>query len=186
VSDEASAPVEHVVLVDQSGRPAGSAPKSEVHTADTRLHLAFSVYVFDPAGRLLVTRRALSKLTWPGVWTNSCCGHVRPGEAPVDAARRRLHEELSLTPTSLDVVLPDFAYRATSPEGIVENEICPVYVARVEQDPVLDPDEVVEWAWTNWDAFRSVAELTPWALSPWSVLQTAQLPPDPVGDAVTA
>lgn len=176
-------PLEHVVLVDRSGRPSGSMPKSEVHTADTPLHLAFSVYVFDAAGRLLVTRRALSKLTWPGVWSNSCCGHVQPGEAPAEAARRRLREELSLAPTSLHVVLPEFAYRATSPEGIVENEICPVFVARVDRDPVVDPDEVAEWTWTGWDAFRSVAELTPWALSPWSVLQAAQLPTDPLDGA---
>ena len=178
--NDRAAPVEHVVLVDQSGRPSGSMPKSEVHTADTPLHLAFSVYVFDGTDRLLVTRRALSKVTWPGVWTNSCCGHVQPGEAPVDAARRRLRQELSLEPTSLRVVLPEFAYRATSPEGIVENELCPVFVAQVDQDPSVDPDEVVEWTWTGWDAFRSATQLTPCALSPWSVLQMAQLPSGPV------
>jgi isopentenyl-diphosphate delta-isomerase type 1 len=164
-----------VVLLDDAGLRSGSMPKLGVHGADTPLHLAFSVYVFDGMGRLLVTRRSLSKLTWPGVWTNSCCGHVRPGETPEGAARRRLHEELALRPAALDVVLPDFSYRATSPEGIVENEVCPVFVGRVDHDPVADPDEVAEWAWANWAGFCDVAHRAPWLLSPWAVLQVPLL-----------
>lgn len=171
-------PADLVVLIDEQGRRSGTTPKAEVHTTTTALHLAFSVYVFHTDGRFLITRRALSKLTWPGVWTNSCCGHVRPDESPAEAARRRLGEELGLVPVAVEPVLPDFAYRATSSEGIVENEVCPVFAARVEQDPVADPDEVAEWRWTSWPRFREIAEHSPWALSPWSVLQAGQLPPD--------
>lgn len=167
---------ELVVLLGAAGEPVGTMPKADVHGSDTPLHLAFSVYVLDPAGRLLVTRRALSKLTWPGVWTNSCCGHVSPGEAPRSAAVRRLEQELGLTPSAIEVVLPDFAYRAVSPEGVVENEVCPVFVALVDGDPVPDPGEVAQWAWADWAAFRATAHDAPWALSPWSVLQVAQLP----------
>jgi isopentenyl-diphosphate delta-isomerase len=167
-----------VVLLDDQGAPIGTLPKAAVHGADTPLHLAFSVYVFDGDGRLLVTRRALSKLTWPGIWSNSCCGHVRPGEEPAAAVRRRLDEELGLTVSSLEVVLPEFAYRATSPEGVVENELCPVFVATVAADPVPNPDEVVQWEWADWPAFRASAFDAPWLLSPWAVLQVAQLPAD--------
>ncbi len=167
---------ELVVLLDEQRRRVATMPKSQVHGAHTPLHLAFSVYVFDAAGRLLVTRRALSKLTWPGTWTNSCCGHVQPHEGPETAARRRLAEELSLVPVSLDLALPDFAYRAVSPEGVVENEVCPVFLARVETDPVANPDEVAEWAWTGWPAFRALATDAPWAISPWSALQAPLLP----------
>lgn len=166
---------EHVVLLDDDRRPAGSMPKAQVHGTDTPLHLAFSAYVFDRAGRFLVTRRALGKRTWGGVWTNSCCGHPEPGEQLEDAVVRRLAEELSLTPSSLRLGLPDFAYRAVSPEGMVENEVCPVFVVVVDGDPVPDADEVVEWRWVEWDDFRTTASRTPWALSPWSVLQTAEL-----------
>jgi isopentenyl-diphosphate delta-isomerase len=167
---------ERVVLLDEAHRPAGTMAKAEVHGADTPLHLAFSVYVFDDAGRFLVTRRALAKRTWGGVWTNSCCGHPSPGEPVEHAAARRLAQELSLPVRDLDVVLPDFSYRAVSPEGMVEHEVCPVLVARADGDPRPDPAEVVEWRWVDWAAYRSVAATTPWLLSPWSVLQVAQLP----------
>jgi isopentenyl-diphosphate Delta-isomerase len=171
---------ELVVLVDADGRPVGTMPKADVHHADTPLHLAFSVYVFDSGGRFLATRRALSKRTWGGVWTNSCCGHPGPGEDLADAARRRLDQELGLKPARMELVLPDFTYRAVAPDGVVEHERCPVFVAHLdgapEPPPVPDPAEVAEWRWVPWAAFRSVAATAPWALSPWSVAQVRLLP----------
>lgn len=170
---------ELVVLLDERHRRTATMPKAEVHSAVTPLHLAFSVYVFDAASRLLVTRRALSKHTWPGVWSNSCCGHVQPHEDGETAARRRLHEELSLVPLTLELALADFAYRATSPEGIVENEVCPVFLARVDTDPVHDPSEVAQWQWADWTGFRALARDAPWAISPWAALQAPLLPETP-------
>lgn len=167
---------ELVVLLDAQRRPIATMPKALVHTADTPLHLAFSVYVFDPQGRFLATRRALSKQTWAGVWTNSCCGHPAPGEDVGAAAGRRLGQELGLTPESLDLALPDFAYRATSAEGITENEVCPVYIARVAGDPRPDPEEIAEWRWVAWADFRALAVAAPWAISPWAAAQVPQLP----------
>ena len=97
-----------VVLVDAAGTPIGEERKSQVHTAFTPLHLAFSVYLFDGDGNVLMTRRALSKLTWPGVWTNSCCGHQKLGEEPIRGVGRRTHTELGLSITDLRCVLPDW------------------------------------------------------------------------------
>jgi isopentenyl-diphosphate Delta-isomerase len=175
------AATELVVLVDAAGRPQGVLPKDQAHHADTPLHLAFSVYVFDGAGRFLATRRALTKQTWPGVWTNSCCGHPGPGEDAATAARRRLRQELGLEVQGLDPVLPGFSYRAVAADGMVENELCPVFFARLDGDraPAVaaDPAEVAEWRWVSWPAFRTVALTAPWVLSPWAAEQVRQLPP---------
>jgi isopentenyl-diphosphate delta-isomerase len=167
---------EQVVLLGEDRQPVGTMDKALVHGPDTPLHLAFSVYVFGPDGRFLVTRRALGKRTWGGVWTNSCCGHPAPGEDVEAAARRRVGQELTLVPSSMRMVLPDFSYRAVSPEGVVEHEVCPVFVAEVDGDPVPDEREVAQWRWVDWADFRSLAARQPWALSPWAVLQTALLP----------
>lgn len=163
------------MLLDEALQPIGTLPKADVHGPDTPLHLAFSVYVLHPDGRFLATRRAPGKRTWGGVWTNSCCGHPGPGEELATAARRRLEQELGLVASSLAVVLPDFRYRALSPEGLWENEYCPVFVATVDTDPVPDPAEVVQWQWVDWGDFRESVERTPWAFSPWSVLQAREL-----------
>ena len=166
-----------VVLVDAAGSPVGTAPRASVHDTDTPLHLAFSCYVTDGAGQVLLTRRALDKRTWPGVWTNSCCGHPRPGEPAADAIRRRLVDELGLAVGALTCVLPDFAYRATDASGVVENEVCPVYVARADPaSPVApDPAEVMEWAWVPWTSLVQAVAATPFTFSPWSALQVPLL-----------
>jgi isopentenyl-diphosphate Delta-isomerase len=167
--------VEQVVLLDDERRPVGTADKATVHTGDTPLHLAFSCYVRDGFHRVLVTRRALGKATWPGVWTNSFCGHPGPGETVADAVARRARQELGIGLTDVRVVLPDFAYRAVDASGVVENEVCPVLMARTTDEPDPDPDEVCAWHWADWDDVAETARRTPWALSPWSVLQIEEL-----------
>lgn len=159
--------MDDVTLLADDGTAIGVLPKSEVHTHDTPLHLAFSCYVFDARGRVLVTRRALSKRTWPGVWTNSFCGHPRPDEKMTDAVHRRALDELGITLTGIRLVLPDYRYRAVDASGIVENEICPVHVAVVDGDIVADPDEVAEWAWIEGDQLAEAVARAPFAFSPW-------------------
>jgi isopentenyl-diphosphate Delta-isomerase len=164
-----------VVLLDDDRRPIGQLPKSQVHHAATPLHLAFSCYVFDGSDRLLMTRRATSKRTWPGVWTNSCCGHPLPGEPAAQAAARRLREELGLRMVRSAVALPDFQYRAVAPDGVVENEFCPVLVGSVDGQPQPTPTEVLEYRWTPWPEVVTLASIAPWAISPWAALQIPQL-----------
>jgi len=170
-------PTELVVLLDPAGQPIGEQPKSEVHHADTPLHLAFSLYLFDEGGRVLITRRALGKLTWPGVWTNSCCGHPGPGESTERSIARRLQAELGTRAADLRCVLPDFRYRARDSNGVWENEICPVHVARLAPDAAIEANsrEVCEWTWVDWDALSSAIFATPFAFSPWAVEQVSQL-----------
>ncbi|MGF6821791.1 isopentenyl-diphosphate delta-isomerase [Microbacterium sp. ZKA21] len=156
-----------VTLLDEAGAAIGTAPKDDVHTAATPLHLAFSCYVLDHEGRVLITRRALSKRTWPGVWTNSFCGHPRPGEDMIEAVVRRGTEEIGARPRDVNVVLPLFRYRAVDASGIVEHEICPVHVARIDGAVVPDPSEVMEFIWVLPDRLGSAVENAPFAFSPW-------------------
>jgi isopentenyl-diphosphate delta-isomerase len=166
---------EHVVLLDDDGHAIGTAPKSSVHGTDTALHLAFSCHVLNERGEVLVTRRALGKKTWPGVWSNSFCGHPRPAEPVVAAVHRRAEFELGLTLTQLELALPLFRYRATDATGIVEHEVCPVYTAIAYDEPVLNPLEVVDAMWVDPADLRASLDATPWAFSPWLVLQAQQL-----------
>ncbi|WP_024475785.1 isopentenyl-diphosphate Delta-isomerase [Arthrobacter sp. CAL618] len=168
---------ELVVLVDDDGTPIGTQEKSEVHHTSTPLHLAFSTHVFDADGRILVTRRALSKRTWPGVWTNSFCGHPGPGESTVDAIARRADYELGITVTDLTPALPDFRYRAVDFSGVVENEICPVYTARCSGQLSPRASEVCQWEWVEPRQLVEAVRLTPWAFSPWLTLQLPRLYP---------
>ena len=164
-----------VVLVEDDGTPCGTAPRATVHTTDTPLHLAFSCYVRDESGRFLLTRRAVGKRTWPGVWTNSFCGHQRPGEALSDTIRRYAAHELGIEVEDLREVLPDFRYRAVDAGGLVENELCPVWTARTRSALDPNPDEVEEIRWLEDTELHAAVEAAPWALSPWLVLQVPQL-----------
>jgi isopentenyl-diphosphate delta-isomerase len=167
--------LEQVVLVDEAGTPVGTADKTAVHSTETPLHLAFSCHVYDRDGRVLVTRRSLAKFTWPGVWTNSFCGHPAPGESFETAISRRARQELGISLTAIEVVLPDFRYRAVDASGIVENEICPVYRAVTMDAVTANPEEVAEFEWVDPTALGAAVEAAPYAFSPWLGLQLEQL-----------
>jgi isopentenyl-diphosphate Delta-isomerase len=145
---------ELIVYVNESGKPTGeTAPKLTAHNAETRLHLAFSCYIFDEMGRILVTRRALSKKVWPGVWTNSFCGHPAPGEEMIDAINRRGMFELGLKVKDVVVALPNYRYTTPPFNGIVENEFCPVHLARIDGELTPNPEEVDSFKWLSWQEF---------------------------------
>ena len=139
-----------IVYVDDTGTPIGTSPKLAAHDGDTKLHSAFSVFLFNDKGELLLQQRALTKKTWPGVWSNSCCGHVMLHETVEHAARRRLKYELGLTVGELHMILHDFRYRAEK-DGVVENEICPVMVGMCMTEPQPNPDEVNDVKWIDWE-----------------------------------
>ena len=127
---------EHVILLNAQGVPTGTLEKYAAHTADTLLHLAFSSWLFNAKGQLLVTRRALSKKAWPGVWTNSVCGHPQLGESNEDA-------------------------------------VCPVFAARTNSALQINDDEVMDYQWCDLADVLHGIDATPWAFSPWMVMQAA-------------
>lgn len=173
-----------VVLLDRVGRAVGTQPRATVHHADTPLHLAFSCYAVDPDQRLLVTRRAVDKATFPGLWTNTVCGHPAPGESLPQAVRRRAADELGLTVQELRLLLPRYTYRAEM-AGIVEHEWCPVLLAPVRGDVMCTPSaaEVEDFAWVPWSEMIELAQDPPPQWSPWAMEQVRlldELGPDPL------
>lgn len=140
---------EQIVLLGDGYQAIGVAPKLKSHHANTPLHLAFSCYIFNDQGKFLLTQRAKTKKVWPGVWTNSVCGHPMPGEEMVDAIKRRLQFELGMKAKDFEVMLPDYRYKTDPFNGIIENEFCPVYRARSISEPNPNPDEVEAYRWVT-------------------------------------
>jgi len=136
-------------LVDENGVTIGTAEKLSAHQAPGRLHRAFSVFLFDDEGRLLLQRRALGKYHSPGVWSNTCCGHPYPGEQPFVAAARRTAEELGVAPVLMREA-GTVRYNHPDPaSGLVEQEYNHLYVGLVRGPLHPDPDEIGETAFTG-------------------------------------
>jgi isopentenyl-diphosphate Delta-isomerase len=172
---------EHVVLVDDNDRPIGTADKMAVHHGATPLHRGFSVFLFDGDGNLLLQQRSYDKRTWPGVWSNSCCGHPRLGETTLQAMERRIAQELGIEGVSLTLMLPDYRYRCEH-DGVVENEFCPVAVGVIDVQPAPNADEVAAVKWISWDDF--LAEIAgPNTYSEWCVEESRLLQASPAFQA---
>lgn len=160
---------EFVVLVDEQNHELGTVPKDTIHTQNTPLHRGFSLFLFNSKNEVLLAKRSKSKKTFPGLWTNTVCGHPEPGESAVDAAKRRLKEELGVDEEKLGEVkeVAPYRYRFADENGIVENEICPILVAYTDADLTPDPKEVEEWKWIAWEEFLEYIKKNPEVYSPW-------------------
>jgi isopentenyl-diphosphate Delta-isomerase len=143
-----------IYYVDENDTPTGeTASKLDAHTGDTRLHAAFSCYIFNEKGELLVTQRAIAKKVWPGVWTNSVCGHPAPGELRESAIVRRADFELGMKIENIQLIVPDYIYKTPPFKGIIEYEYCPVYVAHAASEVHRNPQEVEDYYWLPWDKY---------------------------------
>ncbi|WP_219088831.1 isopentenyl-diphosphate Delta-isomerase [Streptomyces sp. JJ38] len=148
MSNDTAAPI-MLELVDEQGTTIGTAEKLSAHQAPGRLHRAFSVFLFDDDGRLLLQRRALGKYHSPGVWSNTCCGHPYPGESPFAAATRRVQEELGVAPTLL-AEAGTVTYNHPDPaSGLVEQEYNHLFAGLVRAPLSPDPEEVAETAFVT-------------------------------------
>lgn len=155
---------EQVILVDEKDNPLGLMEKIKAHE-EARLHRAFSVFVINKKGELLLQQRALYKYHSPGLWTNTCCSHQRQGETNIQAGRRRLREEMGL-----DCELEDmfwFIYRADFDNGLTEHELDHVMVGHSEDDPVINPDEVAAYKWMDMESVRQDIKNRPDIYTEW-------------------
>ncbi len=165
---------EHVVLVNDNNEVLGTTPKATVHTKNTPLHRAFSSFIFNPKGQILLSQRSSLKKAWPLVWTNSCCGHPSLNEKNSDAVKRRVKQELGLEIDEVFEIIPNYRYRA-SREDIMENEICPVFIAFTNNQPVLNKEEVGSIKWMLWSEFVMEIQNNPNNWSPWCVEEVSLL-----------
>ncbi len=139
---------ERVILVDEQDKEVGTMEKIEAHEK-ALLHRAFSIIVFNDAGQMMLQRRALSKHHSPGLWTNTCCSHPRPGESLEEATRRRIVEEMGFECEMHEVF--SFIYKAAFDRGLTEHELDHVFMGIHNDDPLINPEEAEEWKWIDVD-----------------------------------
>jgi len=143
---------EKVILVDKNDKQVGLMPKLEAHEKGI-LHRAFSVFIFNSKYELLLQKRASSKYHSGGLWTNTCCSHPREGEDTLDAANRRLDEEMGIK-TSLRKVY-DFIYKAELDNQLTEHEFDHVFYGVFDNDPILNKDEAEDFKWANMETLNN-------------------------------
>ena len=160
----ASEAAERVILVDEQDCQIGVGEKLRTHHEGS-LHRAFSIFVFDARGWLLLQKRARTKYHSGGLWSNTCCGHPRPGETTAGAARRRLREELNVECELREAF--SFLYRAEVGGGLVEHELDHVFVGRFDGEPAPDAAEVEDWRWVTPEELQRELRLRPDAYSYW-------------------
>lgn len=169
---------EMAVLVDENDQEVGVAPKATLHNGSTPLHRAFSLYIFDHAGNVLVQQRKKEKKTWGGFWSNSCCGHPAPGESREEAAKRRSFQELGVVVEGIEK-MADYRYRFEH-NNVVENEICPIFVGMAQDSGVVPmPGEIEAFRWISWSQFLQDMKEREIEYSPWSKEQVSILSKSP-------
>ncbi len=155
---------EEVILVDTNDRPLGTMPKMEAHQKAV-LHRAFSVFILNKKGELLLQQRAWEKYHSPGLWTNSCCSHQREGESSLKAGKRRLQEEMGME-ASLEELF-SFIYKAPFDNGLTEHEYDHVLLGYSDSDPQINPDEVAAFRWASLETIAAEMQAKPDQFTAW-------------------
>ncbi len=164
---------EPLIRVDSQDNLLGFESKEACHDGDGLLHRAFSIFLFDRSGRLLLQQRSDQKRLWPGYWANSCCSHPRRGESDGEAAARRIREELDVSPPL--TFLYRFEYHARYGELGSEHELCSVYAA-VDDNPVrINVNEIADIRWIEPDVLDLELAKHPERYAPWLKLEWPRL-----------
>ena len=155
---------DNVILVDVLDKQIGLMPKLEAHEKGV-LHRAFSVFIFNNKGELMLQRRALSKYHSPGLWTNTCCSHQRDGESNILAAKRRLNEEMGFSTELIEKT--SFIYKANFDNGLTEHELDHIIVGKYNHSPVINSSEVDSWKWMSMEDIRNNINDQPHNYTAW-------------------
>ena len=155
---------EEVILVDTNDVPIGTMSKMEAHEKAI-LHRAFSVFILNKEGQLMLQQRALSKYHSPGLWTNTCCSHQRLGENNLEAGTRRLQEEMGFK-TSLEELF-SFVYKAPFDNGLTEHEFDHVILGYYDSEPIINHEEVANWKWMNLEEIITEIKTNPDNYTAW-------------------
>lgn len=155
---------EKVVLVNANDERLGLMNKMEAHEK-ALLHRAFSVFIFNSKGELMLQQRAFHKYHCGGLWTNTCCSHQRDGETTLEAAKRRLQEEMGFL-TQLEEKF-SFIYKAPFENGLTEHELDHVLVGNYDGSPQINTEEAASWRWLNLEALQQEIEQSPEKFTPW-------------------
>ena len=142
---------EHVILVDAEDHELGTMEKIEAHEKAV-LHRAFSVFIFNDSGELMLQQRAAHKYHSPLLWTNTCCSHQRLGESNIEAGKRRLGEEMGFE-VDLDEKF-HFIYKAEFDNGLTEHELDHVMLGYYNGEPAINPQEVASWKWIDMEVLK--------------------------------
>ncbi len=167
---------DHLILVDEADREIGTLPKTEGHLGEGTLHRAFSVFLFNTDGDVLIQQRAAGKMLWPGFWSNSCCSHPRPGEPVAEAAVRRVREELDLECRLR--FLYKFRYQALFGTVGSEHELCHVYAGFPRGTLQVDPAEIAAHRWLSPITLTAEIASDPDRFSPWMKLEWQRITTD--------
>ncbi len=164
---------ELLILVDPDDQETGNLSKAECHYGDGVLHRAFSVFLFNSTGELLLQQRGAGKRLWPMFWTNTCCSHPRQGESMQLATERRLQQELD-TKSALEFDYK-FAYQARFSELGSENELCSVYLGRLEREVTANDTEIAALRFLSADELHREIDAEPERFTPWFKMEWQRL-----------
>lgn len=162
-----------LILVDPNDNARGSETKARAHDGEGLLHRAFSVFLLNQRGEVLLQQRSAQKRLWPLYWSNACCSHPRLGEETPAAAQRRTQEELGLT--SELRYLYKFQYQARYGDAGSENELCHVFIGRTEGVVAANSEEIAAWRWVSVSALNDELERSPQHFTPWFKLEWREL-----------
>ncbi len=168
--------MDYVTLVNEKDEDIGKEEKKQAHLNKGKLHRAFSTFIFNEKGELLLQKRSSKKMLWPGFWSNSCCSHPKPKESVVDAGERRLKEELGFSCKL--TYIGSFIYKEKYKDIGTEHEFCHILAGKYQGDIAPNPEEVEETRWVKWSDLMKEIDKDASLFTPWFLMEIEKFSPE--------